>query len=205
MFGVGLNDVKNSLNQFAPVLNLIKGELTSIKDSFKTATASTQGFSTAQKAMAVTTSATSGALKLLKVALISTGIGAIVVVLGSLISYLSTTQAGIDAVTKVTRPLSAVFQTFLGIIQEVGEFIGGQLMKQFQAISKVVEGLVNFDFSKIKEGITDIGNNAIETVKGVAEIGSTMGDKFDEAYTKGLKIDELQKSIEQKEIDIIAL
>ena len=222
LFGVGLNDVKSQLANFAPVLNLIKTELTSIKDSFKTATSSTEGFSAAQKAMAVTTSATSGALKLLKIALISTGIGAIVVVLGSLIAYLSSTQKGIDLVTKVTRPLSAIFSTMVGVLQEVGEFlfeafsnpketieevynfVKDKVIKIFTAYGKILEGIATLDLSKIKEGFSDIGDVAKEGLDAIGNAADAIGTKFEEAYKKGLKIDELQKKQEQKEIDIIA-
>jgi hypothetical protein len=222
LFGVGLNDVKSQLANFAPVLNLIKGELTSIKDSFKTATTATQSFSGAQKAMAVTTAATSGALKLFRVALISTGIGAIVAVLGSLIAYLSSTQAGIDLVTKVTRPLSAIFQTLIGILQEVGEFlfeafsnpqetikelydfIKNQVMRQFESFGKILEGIFTLDFGKIKEGFSDLADQARENIDLIAGAAQKVGERFEEAYKKGQRIDELQKKQEQKEIDIIA-
>src|SRR5690606_28021616 len=60
LFGVGVNDVKNTFNQFAPVLNIVKTEITQVVNQFNTATKATQGFSQAQKAMAVTTAATSG-------------------------------------------------------------------------------------------------------------------------------------------------
>src|SRR5690606_17321218 len=178
LFGVGINDVKNTFQNLSPILKTIQGELTSIKTSFQTATQSTQGFSTAQKAMAVTTAATSGALKIFKLALISTGIGAIVVVLGSLIAFLSSTQKGIDLVTSVTRPLSAVFGSLMGVVQQLGEFlveaflnpkkyieevynyIKDKVIKQFDGLYDIFVGLATFDFKQANKGLKTIGDNA---------------------------------------------
>ena len=97
------------------------------KTATDSATRSTIGFKVAseasagaQKAMATGSSVASKALKVLRVALISTGIGAIVVALGSLVAYFASTQEGSDKVTRALRPLQAVFSSLFGIIQDVG-------------------------------------------------------------------------------------
>src|SRR5690625_7079082 len=52
-----------------------------------------------------------GALKGVRAAFISLGIGAVVVALGSLISYFTQTQRGIDKVRQATAGMNAVFST----------------------------------------------------------------------------------------------
>src|SRR5690606_37554296 len=221
LFGVGINDVKNTFQNFSPILKTIQGELTSIKTSFQTATQSTQGFSTAQKAMAVTTAATSGALKLLRVALIATGIGAIVVVLGSLIAFLASTQKGIDLVTSVTRPLSAVFGTLVGILQEVGEFlveafsnpqktikevydfVKNNVIAQFKALAKILEGIFTMDFGLLKEGFSDLADNATKNINLIAGAAGKIGDRLAEAYARGQEVDRLMKQLAKSEADFI--
>lgn len=221
LFGVGINDVKNTFNQFAPVLKIIQTELTSIKTSFQAATQSTQGFSAAQKAMAVTTAATSGALKILRIALISTGIGAIVVVLGSLIAFLSSTQKGIDLVTSVTRPLQAVFGTLIGILQEVGEFlfeafanpqktikevydfVKNNVIAQFKAFGKILEGIFTLDFGLLKEGFSDLAANAQKNLDLIAGAAGKIGDRLAEAYARGQEVDRLMKQLSRSEADFI--
>ena len=76
--------------------------------------------SAVQTASATATNVSSKALKLFRIALISTGIGAIVVALGSLVAYFASTQEGSDKVTRALRPLQAVFSSLFGIIQDVG-------------------------------------------------------------------------------------
>jgi len=44
-------------------------------------------------------------------------IGAIGLVLGGLITYLKSTQEGIDKITAVTRPLMAIFQSLIGVVK----------------------------------------------------------------------------------------
>lgn len=130
----------------------------------------------------------SKAAKLLRVALISTGIGALVVLLGSLITYLSSTQSGMDKITKVTRPLAVIFQRFLGIVQDLGaslfemvsnprktfesfkDWIKGTFMPIFQGLGRIIEGvgitLTNVfnaeaqakGIEQIKKGISDTGD-----------------------------------------------
>ena len=76
-----------------------------------------------REAMLASTAATtksSKALRIFKIALASTGIGLILLALGSLVSFLTSTQEGIDKITSVTRPLQAIFQSLIGVFQKVG-------------------------------------------------------------------------------------
>ena len=52
-------------------------------------------------------------LKAFKVALIATGVGAIVVALGSLVAVLTKTQTGMDFVTKATNAMSTVIDVVI--------------------------------------------------------------------------------------------
>jgi len=64
---------------------------------------------------------------LLKVALVSTGIGAIAVAVGSLASYFTQTAEGAAMLQVVTQQLGAIFQT---IIQRIAD-LGGAIVKLF--------------------------------------------------------------------------
>lgn len=87
----------------------------------------------ARKQMAVTvttfnaaTTATarlSAGLKMLKIALVSTGIGAIVVALGSLVSYLTRTQKGVELARKAMAGISATIDVLLDRIAMLGSSI----------------------------------------------------------------------------------
>lgn len=83
-----------------------------------TATAAT---GTAMNATTVATNKTSLAMKIFRGALISTGLGAIIVLLGSLVAYFTSTQEGVDKVARVTTKLKVGFDTLLGVFQNLGK------------------------------------------------------------------------------------
>ena len=63
----------------------------------------------------------SGALRVLKVALVSTGIGAIVVLLGSLIAFLTKTQAGTNKLAQVMAGFGAVVDLATNKLIQIGK------------------------------------------------------------------------------------
>ncbi|WP_417867961.1 hypothetical protein [Xanthomarina gelatinilytica] len=222
LFGVSITTVTQYTSLFGAIFKTAGQEIAVGTTQIWNAAAGTEGLSKAQKAATVTTNILSGALKILKVVLISTGIGAIVVVLGSLIAYLSSTQKGIDLVTSVTRPLSAIFSTLTGILQKVGEFlfnafanpkktiedvynfVKDKVIRVFNGYFDILAGIATLNFDRAKQGLSDINDVAVEGINAIKNAAGQIGDAFAEAYKKGQRIDELQKSIEQKEIDIIA-
>lgn len=187
----------------------------------------TIGFTMAQKAQAVATNvattatnSASVALKAFKFALISTGIGAIIIALGSLISFLSTTQAGIDAVTSVTRPLQAVFQTLLGVIQNLGQslfnafqnpkqvltdlsnFVKQNLINRFTAFGKILQGIVELDFKKLSDGVLQASTGVEDLTGKISKTANATGKVLTDALNKGKQIDQLTKQIENSEINL---
>lgn len=125
-------------------------------------------------ASTVATNAATKATKLWKVALISTGIGAVVVALGLMVTYLASTQEGMDMVTSVTRPLGQVMQSLFGTVQKLGG-----------AIFKLLSG----DWDGFKDGLVDAGE--------------ALGDSFGKAYERGKEIDKLTKELEKSEGEFI--
>ncbi len=121
-------------------------------------------------------------LKGTRAALIATGIGAFIVILGSLFTYLTSVQSGIDKVTAVTRPLAAVFQTLKGVVQELGGSV-------FKGLAMILNG-------DIKEGLKAIGNGFVDVV------GNTT-KAIEQGIKAGTKLDQLQKQIQDSEIDLI--
>lgn len=211
-----LSDARSTLEKFIPGLS----EVTAAYDASKNALNSLNGI---QKAGIITTEGLSGAFKVLKIALVSTGIGAIVVLFGSLIAYLSTTQEGIDKITSVTRPLVAVFQSLLGAAQNLGKtlvdsfsnpkkvvqdllsFLEGQVMNRLKSFGKIVDGILNFDISKVSDGLFQAATG-VENLTGKITNASKEAGKFlTDAANKGSEIDRLTKEIEKTEIRNIEL
>ena len=94
-------------------------------------------------------------LKLFRIALISSGIGAIVVLLGAAIAAFAGTRKGVDALTRAFGPLKEVFAGVIGLFQEAGE-------KIFNAFSNPKKAIEDFA-SLIKTNVTNRIDGVIET------------------------------------------
>lgn len=160
---------------------------------------------------------TSTALKLLRAALISTGIGAIVVVLGSLASALFTAQRGIDALQSVLQPLRAIFQSLVGAAQNfgfaiidafknpqqilinLGNLVRDQVINRFNAFGEIVRGIVDLDWKRfnngVLQGITGVENVIDKTKNAAGQIGGF----FNTAIKGGSEIAKINIQLEKLE------
>lgn len=192
----------------------------------------TEAQAVATKGAAAASGGFSKALKILKVALISTGVGAIVVALGSLIAAFASTQRGVDAFTKVLRPLKALFDVFIGFIQDtalsafdrlkeaianpkeaviaLGEAIKDNLINRFKALGVFGEGLAQIFSGELADGFKTLGNAAIQFSIGVtdgidkiAEASESAGEFVSEAVSQGEQLDKLIKDFEKRQIETV--
>jgi hypothetical protein len=181
---------------------------------------STNAVTVAQRAQTIATNATSASLKILRLALIATGVGAFVVVLGSLIAFLSTTQAGIDKITSVLRPLQAIAQSILGVIQNLGkslfetfsnpkqalidlvDLIKNNLLNRLKAFGVILDGILNLDFKQISNGFLQATTGVENLTDKVQKAGQNTAKFFADAAKRGAEIDRLTKEIEKSEINL---
>jgi len=185
------NTLKDSFDKFVP----FAGQFKSVGESMGFVTKGVGGLSSS--------------FGLLRGAIISTGIGALIVLLGSLIAYFTSTQEGIDKVTAVTRPLQAVFTALMKVLQD----LGGKVFKQFetalqnpmQAIKDlgkaILENLINrfkaftliwpaikkIFSGDLKGGFKDLGNAALQAASGVENV-------IDKVQAAGKAIIEMSKA-----------
>jgi len=146
-------------------------------------------------------------------------IGAIGLALGALITYLKSSQSGIDAVTSVTRPLQAIMTALMGVVNsvgkalfdafsnpkktlmELGEFVKTNLINRFKAFGVILEGIIELDFKKVTNGVLQAGTG-VENMTDKIQSGAKATGKFlDDAIKKGQEIDRLKKDIERSELD----
>lgn len=78
----------------------------------------------------------SGGLRILRVALISTGIGAVVVLIGSLIAYLATLEGGVNKARRFLSGLVGAVKPIISVLADVG---------------RAIVQLVTLDFAEFKE------------------------------------------------------
>lgn len=213
LFNGSLGDAQRALSAITPLFGGLKAEAQAAFDQIRGGTVATEGLSKAQAVGAVTTNALSGAMKLLRVALIGTGIGAIVVALGSLVAYLTTTQAGADKLSAVLQPLKAIFSAIVGVVTDLGgklveafsnpkkaladlgNFIKQNLINRFTAFGEILEGIINLDFEQVANGAIQAATG-VENMTGKIAAGAEATQKFlADAAAKGAELDRINKEI----------
>lgn len=163
---VMVGSYQDAVNSLLPVMGGLGGKIQGVIGTLAQIKQGLGALSVAMKAQAVATTGSSNALKIFKVALISTGIGAIVVALGSLIAAFVSTQRGIDAVNKVLTPLKEVFATLIGFLQTKALSIFDQLKKAIDNPKQAFSDLLDF----IKTNVTNRFNGLIQFFKGWAGV-----------------------------------
>lgn len=153
-------------------------------------------------------------------------IAALGIVISAVVSYFKDTQEGIDKVTAVTRPLQSVFNALIGVFQNVGKYIADAFTNPKQAIidfgTAIKDNLINrlvgtaelipklgkaigllFEgkFSQAGKVAADaVGKVALGTeniTDKVAAASKQTASFLTQAYERGQKIDQLQKSLDK--------
>lgn len=171
-----VNEINNSITALKGLGGYVKDvgdEIKNIGVQFKTAQAETVGMTTAQKGLTTALNLTSAAFKVLKVAIISTGIGALVIALGSLLSYFTKTQAGIELASKAMAGLGAVVNVII------------------DRLSKIGSALVNLFKGNFKQAANDMKG----AFKGV-------GDEMEREVKLAIQLKEALNQIEKQEITL---
>lgn len=213
-YKIATDGLADSLSKKIPILGTLRQEF---EDYTNIVTASgnvLRTFVTGTNSATGATSKLTTSTKLFRLALVSTGIGAIVVILGSLVAYLTSTAEGMDRITSVTRPLQAVLRGLMGILQTIGKvffdaftnprkaiddiynFVKNEVIPLFRNFSDVLMGIATLDFSRAKNGV----NGITDAVKSATQ---SVGDFFVETWNTGKEIDRVMKDIRDSELDMI--
>ena len=184
IFGSSLGTVTNVFNQTTSVFNSFSSQLNQQVNIFKAAASATKEteegtvrLSIAQRASAVASAAATSGLKLLRVALISTGIGALVLGIGSLIAFLTKTQRGIEFVERATAGLSAIFAK----LTDFAIILGEKLFKAFQDPKQAIIDFGNFI-------ITNITNRFIGLLELIPNLGKAITLAFKGQWSEAGKV-----------------
>lgn len=179
IYGVSIGSIIQKLSGF-------KEKLTGVNATIKDGTALTA----TQKAGVETLSKTFGGgekaitlfargFNILKAAIISTGIGALIIALGSLIAYFTKTQAGIDKISKLMAYLGAGTNVLIDKFSAVGEGI----VKAFDNPKKAVIDFGKSILENLVNRLAAIPNFMINIGK---SIGQALTGNFDKAKDSAL-------------------
>lgn len=169
-----------------------------------------------------------GSFGILKGAIAATGIGLLVVLLGSLYTWFTKTEEGADKLKSVLYPLQVLFQKVTGIVAELGGKVFKQLgeamnnpkqaiidlgnaikdniiarIESFAVFGSALAKIFTGDF---KEGFKELGNASIQLTTGVKdgidkmqEAGENISALWKDAYADGQKLLEQENAIEDAE------
>lgn len=140
------------INQMVTSLGGLKNYLAGMKTEMVAVSASTTGWIKV--------------LKLLKVALIGTGIGALVVALGSLVAWFTKTQKGVEAANKIMAALGATINVIIDRASKLGSTLVNLFTGNFKKAGEDVKAI----FSGIGKEIADETKQAWELAEVLNEI-----------------------------------
>tara|TARA_R110002167_G_scaffold81296_2_gene222672 strand:+ start:7950 stop:10592 length:2643 start_codon:yes stop_codon:yes gene_type:complete len=217
LLGQAIGGVKDALNVVRPIYDAYAGTIKDSVSGILNAAQGTEGLTKAQKAQAIITNVLTNGLRLFKVALAATGIGLILVALGSLVTFLSSTQEGVDKVNSVLKPMQVIFSRLFGVIQNVGKAlfeafsnpkkliqdIGDSIKKnlevRFEAVIRIFNRIKNFDFKGIGEDLLQAGTGVENLGEKTANFFNKAKGFIQESIDLGQKLAKLQIDIENNE------
>lgn len=204
-------EAANANIPFVEQINRMVTSLGGLKDYFS-------GVKGEMVAVSAGTSGLTKVLKLLKVALVSTGIGALVVALGSLVAWFTKTQKGVETANKIMGALgatidviidrasklgSALVNLFTGNFKQAGEDakavfsgIGKEIADETKQAWKLAEVLNEIDKEEVMLSMSRAANRAeIEKLKKAAD-DQTLSTQ------ERIKAAEKAAEIEKKDLDV---
>jgi hypothetical protein len=217
-----VGDYKGAIGTLTPVLGTFGSKLNQIQS---TLVAAKTGF----KQMAGAQEGAAKSSKVLSFAMKAIPIFAIVGAISALIAAFAGTQRGMDALTKVTRPLSALFDRFLGVIQEVSFWLVDKLSAAFdnplQAIKDLGDAILENVINRFKafmvmgeaisllldgefkaaaktgaDAMLQLTTGVTDATDKLSEAAEGINEFVDESVKAGLELDALIKKFEKLEI-----
>lgn len=209
---VEVGNYKSAVTDLSGSINIMGVNVGSVIGNLKSKQAALRGVTAATKG-------TTKGLKLFRIALIATGIGAIVVLLGSLVAAFASTQKGADFISKALAPVKGAFSAIVAILQNAAipafNLIFNTLKVGINSVllplqylklawenvfgdeesvkraKESIDGTIN----AIKEGSEAIGDNAEK----LGDVFAGAGDQISENIARQKEIVRLGIEIEKQE------
>ena len=159
-------------------------------DEIKGALVESGLFNKAQAALAAAQKAYSSATKVATIstksfgaALVATGIGAIVVILGSLIAALTRTQEGMDFVAKSTAAVGTFVSSVIDAFANLGKQLVENVVPAFIGFKNILVGILTLDFNQVREGVEGV-SKAASNIDGIniLKVGANAAKAAKEAF-----------------------
>lgn len=165
VFGINMGAVNNAVNTMRQSLNFLS-----------------QSFVAAAKGGQVLTIA----MKVLRTALISTGIGALIVALGSLIAYFTKTGEGTDKVTVALGKIRSVIDTVISRVAALGE-----------GLFLLVTGRFKEGWERMKDAVKGFGDELKENWKAAGDLAKRELELYNRETALVLSLEQRRQKMEE--------
>ena len=159
------DEAGSAFDSFASAFGVNMGALRDSVGSFKSAIL---GLTKASTTSAAGAGILTKALRVLKVAMISTGIGALIVALGSLVAYFTKTERGADKLALVMSGFKAVIDVLIDRLSKFGE-----------GVFYIFTGKFKQGWDSLKSSFSGIGKEMVSEVKTAVSLEKALDDLYD--------------------------
>jgi hypothetical protein len=210
IFGVSLGSLNTTFNTYKAALGDAKTQLAAYITGQKAADGAT-------KLSILSTGGLSAAMNVLKLALIATGVGAFVVLIGSLVAAFASTERGADLLEDALGRVTGVFKSLFGEAQKIGvelinifsspkkaisdlvDFLKNNLVNSLKGFGVVLDGILERDTKKLTNGLAQIVTGVTD-VSGKIQNAAKNTNKFiSDAAKRGQDLVNIQRELEDLE------
>jgi len=188
-----VGNYESALKGVAGQINVMGVNLGNLATQLNTYKEGVVASAAATKASATATGGLSGALQILKVALISTGIGAIVVALGSMVTFLTQTKRGSELLAQAMAAVGATISVVVDRISAIGEAV----TNVFTGNGSVLDVL-----GATKDGFTGITDEIVREAQAAGQLEKRMQALRDSE--RELTVEISKRKAEVAELQLIA-
>lgn len=164
-------------------------------------------------------------MKLLKIAIASTGIGLLVIAIGAVITAFAKTEEGGNKLKQIFSGIGAVTDVLIGglgklgtflidvftkpqeILTEIYNFLDGTFIKALKGYYNILLGIVTLDFTQVKAGFNGIKDGAQNFGSAIGKAGDAVAKYAAEqkkAYDLGVLIEKQQQTYDKQQVIINA-
>lgn len=184
-----IEQVKAAMSSLRGVGSGLLADVRKIGAEFLAAAKGADSLSKSQKAATIASAGLSAGMKLLRAAIISTGIGALVVALGSLVAYFTKTQKGSEMLSKSLAAVGAAVDV---VIDRVAK-LGGAIVKFFSGDLKGAGADMKAAFSGIGEEIASDTARAYKLKEAMIELEKADASLTARRAAEKVRISELKR------------
>lgn len=211
-FTTGVKDGRNNVGLYSDAINEAFGGLSGQLSS------AIPGFAQLQQGI----NAAKVGFTSLRGAIMATGIGALVILIISLVQYLTKTKEGANFLAKSMAVLGAVFDTLMSVLKPLGQslvsvftepkkqlndlldILKGQVINRFNGFGKILQGIWKIMKGDFSEGLKLMGEGAVQATTGVENLGAKVKALAEEALKAAKAAADLadaQADLDQANVD----